>query len=78
MESCSIIRPGEIIECPGCQIHIAKLTKPFYRGQIITLEAFEWISFSYTYGDETTCDKCGEYWSLSGHLHIKGKGWLPT
>lgn len=78
MESCSIINEGEVIECPGCHIPIAKLKKPYYRGLIITLDLFEWLAFEYGYGDETCCDKCGEYWAATGHMFIKGKGWQPV
>lgn len=77
MDTCSIIRQGEIIECPGCQISIAKLKKPFYFGLFVTPDSFEWLAHEYTYGDETCCEKCGEYWASGGYLYIRGKGWQP-
>lgn len=72
-----VINKDEVITCPGCQNEIARLKKPFTIGTFKSLDLFDWSDVPYNYGDETTCDKCGAFWTEGGHLHIKNKGWQP-
>ncbi len=72
-----VINAGETICCPECDLDIGRLKKPFYKGNLITVDLIEWLALEFTYGDETTCPKCDAYWSIGGFLFVKGKGWQP-
>lgn len=74
---CRVVEQDELIECPGCALPIAKLKKPFIAGQAINPHNYEWLIAPLTWGDETRCPKCDEYWKVGTYLHVAGKGWQP-
>lgn len=76
MEQGVLIPTNEVVVCPGCFVPIARIAKELYTKDIYSLDHFEWLSFKYSYGDETKCDKCGEYWAVSQRLFIDGRGWV--
>lgn len=71
-----IITVNELVQCPNCEMNIARVIKPLFRGDIMRPDCFQWLGEPFGYGDATCCDKCGSYWGSEGKLYIKGKGWL--
>lgn len=73
--------PGDIIQCPNCEIEIAKIIHPIFIGDIIKADYFEWLNVKYEYGDALDCYNCSTPFGMDygkGHqLHVKGKGWIP-
>ncbi len=73
---------GEIIQCPECEMDIAKLVKDAYRGEILYASQVKGIHYELHDGDALNCRECGTQCGysqgsgLNSRLHIKKVGWV--
>lgn len=69
-----VAKKDDIIQCPGCGLRIARITRDLKMYQALVGSDFEGIPYPISDGDRTTCQECGSDWFLGGQLHLT-TGW---